>query len=179
MNNTMNSPAEISPEQFFAEIGSASSHEILRDLFRAKLCQVFGVDMASIFLIDSLKMQLVSWIVLPGESLRKIRIPIAKKSIAGYTAATRGLVLIKDPYDEDELAGIDPELRFDASWDKQKNIQTRQVLSAPILVDRSLLGVVQLMNKADKTGFTEEDQTHIWEFASTLGKTLLAMQRAA
>lgn len=178
MENRMNSAGGLTPEQFFAEIESAPSHEVLLELFREKLSQVFRVDMASIFLIDSLKMQLVSWVVLPGESLRKIRIPIAKKSIAGYTASTRELVLIKDPYDEAELSRIDPELRFDASWDRQKNIRTRQVLSAPILVERSLLGVVQLMNKCDASGFAEDDKDHIREFAATLGKALLKMQRA-
>jgi len=166
-------------KQLADEINMASSHDGVMILLRDHLLTVSGVEMASIFLIDSLKMQLVSWLVLPGESLRKIRIPIDKTSIAGYTASIRNSVLIKDPYNEDELYTIDPELKFDSSWDRQTGIRTRQVLAAPIMVQRSLLGVIQFMNKQDGTGFSKDDKAHIKELAATLGNALLKLQNAA
>jgi GAF domain-containing protein len=166
-------------EQLADQINSAPSHDAIMVLLRDRLLKVCGVDMASIFLIDSLKMQLVSWLVLPGESLRKIRIPIDKTSIAGFTASTRELVLIKDPYDREELYRIDPELNFDSSWDRQTGIRTRQILAAPIMMQRSLLGVVQLMNSREGTVFTDLDQRHIGDLAASLGTTLLRLQHVA
>jgi len=165
-------------EQFAEEIGSMLSHEELLTLLRARLLDVYGVDMASIFLIDSLKMQLVSWLVLPGESLRKIRVPIDKTSIAGYTASSRELVHIDDPYDEEELSAIDPELKFDSSWDSKGGIRTRQVLATPIMIRRSLLGIIQFMNKRDGRVFSDKDKRHIRHLASSLGGILLNLQYA-
>ena len=177
MNDNLNPTEQF--EQLADEINAASSHDAVMVVLRDQLLNVSGVEIASIFLIDSLKMQLVSWLVLPGESLRKIRIPIDKTSIAGYTASTRELVLIKDPYNEDELYTIDPELRFDSSWDRQTGIRTRQVLTAPIMVQRSLLGIIQLMNKRDDMVFSDDDKHHIKDLAATLGKALMKLQGAA
>lgn len=165
--------------QIAGEIKSAPSHSAIMELFRDHLLDVCEVEMASIFLIDSLKMQLVSWLVLPGESLRKIRISIDKTSIAGYTASNRELVLIQDPYDKNELYKIDPELKFDSSWDQQTGIRTRQVLATPIMVQRSLLGVIQLMNKNEGMVFSDEDKLHVEDLASTLGNALLKLEKTA
>ena len=165
--------------QLADDINSAPSHDAIMVLLRDQLLNIYDVDMASIFLIDSLKMQLVSWLVLPGKSLRKIRIPIDKTSIAGFTASTRELVLIKDPYDKEELYNIDPELNFDSSWDKQTGIHTRQILASPIMMQRSLLGVIQLMNTLEGKIFSDSDKRHIVDLADTLGSALLRLQHAA
>jgi len=166
-------------DQLASKINSASSHDEIINLLRDQLLSTCEVEMASIFLIDSLKMQLVSWLVLPGESVRKIRISIDKTSIAGYTASTRRVVLIQDPYSEDELYKIDPELKFDSSWDQQTGIRTRQVLAAPIMIQRSLLGIIQLMNKKEGKVFSEDDKHHVENLASTIGNALLALQSTA
>lgn len=163
-------------DQLAVEIHASGSHGALVSLLRSRLLDTYGVDMASIFLVDSLKMQLVSWVVLPGESVRKIRIPIDKTSIAGFTASSRGLVFIKDPYDLNELNGIDKELKFDSSWDRQTGVRTRQVLATPILVNNSLLGVIQMMNKRGEKAFSKEDKHHIKELAKNIGSALMKLQ---
>lgn len=165
-------------EQLAKEILTASSHDAIMALLRKQLLNVYGMDMASIFLVDSLKMQLVSWLVLPGESLRKIRIHIDKTSIAGFTATSRELVFIDDPYDTTELYGIDPELKFDSSWDQQTGTRTRQVLAAPIMIQRSLLGVIQFMNRHDGRVFSKDDKLQIVDLARNLGTALLKLQKA-
>lgn len=163
-------------DQFAVEIHACESHGELVSLLRSRLLDIYEVDMASIFLVDSLKMQLVSWVVLPGESVRKIRIPIDKTSIAGFTASSRGLVFINDPHDLNELDRIDPELRFDSSWDRQTGTKTRQVLATPILINNSLLGVIQMMNKRNQKAFSNEDKLHIQELARNLGSALMKLQ---
>ena len=165
-------------DQLAEKINTVESHEALAKLLRNQLLTVYDVDMASIFLIDSLKMQLVSWLAIPGDSFRKIRIPINKISIAGYTASTRQMVLIQDPYDDKELHRIDPELKFDSSWDRQAGINTRQVLAMPIMVKHSLLGVIQLMNKRHDIDFSGDDKRLIKNLAKTLGNTLIKLQSA-
>ena len=162
--------------QLAARIKTVKTIDALVGILRNQLLTVFEIEMASIFLVDSLKMQLVSWVVLPGKSLRKIRIPINEVSIAGYTASTRELVLIHDPYDREELFSIDPGLRFDSSWDMQAGIRTRQILATPIMKERTLLGVIQLMNKGNDMEFGDEDKRFIKELANSLGHSLLRLQ---
>ncbi len=176
MNNNIIENSTQGFEQLADEINSASSLGAIMNLLRDQLLEVCAVDMASIFLIDSLKMQLVSWLVLPGESLRKIRIPIDKTSIAGYTASSREVVLINDPYDENELYSIDPELKFDSSWDGQTGTRTRQVLATPIMKERSLLGIMQVMNKREGMTFSESDKLHVHDLAAAIGNNLLRLQ---
>ncbi len=163
-------------DQLAVQIHAAESHKALVTLLRNQLLDTYRVEMASIFLVDSLKMQLVSWVVLPGESLRKIRIPIDKTSIAGYAAASRSPVLIQDPYDSEELQSIDPELKFDSSWDRQTGTRTWQVLATPIIIHNSLLGVIQMMNKRGELTFSEEDEHLVQKLANTLGNALLKLQ---
>ena len=157
-------------------IHSATSPNEIMVGFRDRIPDVYQVEMATIFLIDAVKMQLVSWVLLPGKYLRKIRVPIDKTSIIGYVASTRNVVLISDAYDSESLRLIDPDLRFDSSWDRKTGVRTRQVLAAPIMFKRSLQGVIQLMNKRDGD-FTENDKYYITDLADTVGIAFRNLQQ--
>jgi type II secretory ATPase GspE/PulE/Tfp pilus assembly ATPase PilB-like protein len=155
---------------------ATSPNEIMVGL-RDQILDVYEVEMASLFLVDAVKMQLVSWILLPGDFLRKIRVPVDKTSIVGYSAAMREVVLINNAYDRKELNLIDPELQFDFSWDRKTGSRTRQVLTVPIMFQSSLMGVIQLMNPRDGGDFTESDRKHIADLAETLGIAFRNLQQ--
>jgi len=170
-------------EQRFAQLAAAirsarSPKEIMIGL-QNRILNVYEVEMASIFLVDAVKMQLVSWILLPGNVLHKIRIPIDKTSIAGYAAATRNGVIVNDAYDREELLRIDPKLQFDSFWDRKAGSRTRQVLAVPILFQGSLMGVIQLMNRGDRRDFTAGDARRISDLAEILGMSFHRLQRPA
>ena len=164
-------------KQLVNAIHSAKSPNEIMTALRDHILEVYTVEMASIFLVDAVKMQLVSWILLPGNFLRKIRVPVDKTSIVGYCAAVRSVVLINNAYNRGELSRIDPELKFDASWDRKAGSRTRQVLAAPILFQRSLMGVIQMMNQRDGQDFTEADSQHIADLAATLGVAFRNLQQ--
>ena len=96
------------------DIHTAGSPNDIMVGLQEQILNVYNVEMAAIFLVDAVKMQLVSWVLLPGNFLRKIRVPVDKTSIVGYTAATREVLIINNAYEKDELGQIDPELRFDS-----------------------------------------------------------------
>jgi type II secretory ATPase GspE/PulE/Tfp pilus assembly ATPase PilB-like protein len=135
---------------------------------RDQILDVYQVEMATIFLVDARKRQLVSWLLLPGEFLQKICLPINTKSITGYVAATQETINIHDVYDTDELQDIDPSLKFSASWDQKAQVRTKQILAAPITSKNSLMGVLELINKKGDTPFTRKDQEHIHKLTETL-----------
>lgn len=169
-------------EERFAQLTEAvrtarSPNAIMVDLHE-RILSVFEVEMASIFLVDAVKKQLVSWILAPGNVLHKIRVPIDTTSIVGYAASTRSSIIVNDAYDTDELLRIDPKLRFDSFWDRKAGSRTRQVLAAPILFHRSLMGVIQLMNRRDGLDFTAQDTRQVAALAEILGTAFHNLQRS-
>ena len=83
---------------------------------------------------------------------KEIRVPKSFASIAGFTALARKTINIKDAYDAAELQRFHANLRFDQRWDKQTGFRTKAVLAVPILFEKYLLGVVQLINKRHGVG---------------------------
>lgn len=135
---------------------------------RQQILDVYQVEMATIFLVDSRKKLLNSWLLLPGEFLQKISLPITPESITGYVAATSETINIHDVYDTDELQRIDSTLKFSATWDQKAQVRSKQLLAAPIIYKNSLMGVIELINKKDGTSFTEKDTEHIHKLSETL-----------
>lgn len=144
---------------------------------RDRILEVCQVEMATIYLAELSAGRLSSWVLLPGEYLRKIRIPIDKSSIAGFVAATGQLLQIHDAYNREELQAVNPDLQFDASWDEKGGMRTRQMLVAPITFKNTLLGVIQLINRQDNRDFSDFDVQHIRDLAETLGIALHNHQR--
>lgn len=154
------------------EIHAASSPNAIMVGLRNKILKVYDVEMATIFLVDAKKNQLVSWVLLPGDALSKIRMAINKESIVGFVAETRKTLNINNVYDNEELRRIHPGLAFDRRWDEKGGRRTRQVLSTPIVFQKNLMGVIQLINKVSGVDFDNRDEGRIGELAETLGIAL-------
>jgi len=75
---------------------------------------------------------------------------------------------IKDAYDDHELRMISSNLKFDKSWDQKTGFTTRQVLCIPMKFQRTLIGVIQIINKQDGTPFNDTDINYALELATSL-----------
>ncbi len=174
------SPSQSDPKRSFDElfrrlmneIHAASSPNAIMVGLRNKILKIYRVEMATIFLVDAKKNQLVSWVLLPGEALRKIWMRINHESIVGFVAVTRKTLNINNVYDKEELQRIHPSLTFDRSWDEKGGCRTRQVLATPIIHQKNLMGVIQLINKVGGADFDSSDEASIAELAETLGIAL-------
>ncbi|MBI4620904.1 MAG: GspE/PulE family protein [Desulfobacterales bacterium] len=142
-------------------------NEILVDL-KDDMLRLFDADRITIYAVDGVKKELYSRFMV-GNGIKEIKVSISPESIAGYTAYSKELVNISDAYDAEQLKNINPSLRFDKSWDQKTGYKTVQVLAAPIIFERYLLGVIQLINKKDGSGFTVEGQKSITGIAKILG----------
>src|SRR5918912_1404815 len=87
--------------------------------------------------------------------------------------------LQKVGYDAAELQKFHQNLRFDQRWDKQTGFRTRAVLAVPILFEKYLLGVVQLINKRHGVAFTAQDEDAAEEIGRILGIAFYNQHRAA
>ncbi|MEE4164512.1 MAG: ATPase, T2SS/T4P/T4SS family, partial [Desulfocapsaceae bacterium] len=177
---TQNPTASIASQQVFDErfkklvneIHSASSPNAIMVGLRNKILNIYNVEMATIFLIDAKKNKLVSWVLLPSDSLRKIRMDINRSSITGFVAETKQTLNISNVYDQKELQDIDPTLSFDSSWDKKGGTRSTQILATPIVHKTNLMGVIELINKKQGAQFDSVDETRIKELADTLAIAL-------
>jgi len=140
------------------------------------ILNLFDAYLMTIYVADRKRREIYS-MFLTGSKLNEIRVPINNESIAGYAANNRKAVNINDAYDDEELRNIDPELRFDRSWDQKSGLRTTQALAVPIINNDSLMGVMQVLNKKGGGTFTEEDQLFLEEIANVIGIAFYNQER--
>ena len=149
--------------------------EILIDL-KDDITSLFAADRVTLYILDAKNRALVSRFKSAND-IEEIHIPISAKSIAGWCALKNRVVNVRNAYDINELAAIDPELRFDERWDMQTGFTTRQVLAHPIVFKNHLLGVIQLMNRKAGSAFVEIDERSLKEVSDILGIALRTQKR--
>jgi type II secretory ATPase GspE/PulE/Tfp pilus assembly ATPase PilB-like protein len=136
---------------------------------RAKILDLLDAERITIYAVDARSQQVYS-LFKEGDGIKEIRVPRSNKSLVGYVALTGQTLNIKNAYDADELSRYHPELGFDSSWDQKTGFKTRQVLTCPIMYEKYLMGVLQLLNKTDgEAAFTDEDVNAAQEVAKTVG----------
>ena len=160
------------------QINAASSIQAILVDLRDEMVDLVGAERVTIFALDTKNQELFS-LFKAGQEVREIRVPKSFASIAGFTALSRKSANIVNAYDNAELQKLHASLRFDARWDKSSGFRTQQVLSSPILFDKYLLGVLQLVNSRSGAPFTPKDVDAAEELAKILGIAFYNQHRAA
>jgi type II secretory ATPase GspE/PulE/Tfp pilus assembly ATPase PilB-like protein len=150
------------------QINAAESIPHILMTLRDRILELLDAERLTIYAIDTKNQELYS-LQKVGDVPKEIRVPKSFASIAGFTALARKTINIKDAYVAEELARFHPNLRFDQRWDKQTGFRTRAVLAVPIMFEKYLLGVVQLINKRNGAAFTAQDEDGAEEIARILG----------
>lgn len=83
-----------------------------------------------------------------------------KKGIASYVYKRKKPYLSNNPKK-------DP--RFDPSWDIISQFKTKSILAVPIKIEKSIIGVIELINKKGKNGYNENDLKIVEHLASYTG----------
>lgn len=158
------------------EIHSADSlNTILLDI-KDSIAELFQACRITVYLADSRRNILISK-VLSGSDVKQIVVPISDDSLAGYCALSGVVLNIKNAYDEHELRMISSNLKLDKSWDSKTGFKTSQVLCVPMKFQRTLVGVIQVINKKDNTAFDELDVSYAHELATSLSIAIYNIYR--
>ncbi|HEX7150359.1 MAG TPA: ATPase, T2SS/T4P/T4SS family [Thermoanaerobaculia bacterium] len=160
------------------QINAAESISHILMTLKDRILELLDAERLTIYAIDTKNQELYS-LQKVGDQPKEIRVPKSFASIAGFTALARKTINIKDAYEASELARFHPNLRFDQRWDKQTGFRTRAVLAVPIMFEKYLLGVVQLINKRHGVAFTQQDEDGVEELARILGIAFYNQHRAA
>ncbi|MFO8048996.1 MAG: GAF domain-containing protein, partial [Desulfosudaceae bacterium] len=151
--------------------------ELLIDL-KDDILGLFSAERITIYYVDGIKRELVSR-YKSGAEVEEIRVPLSSESIAGCAAQKQKILNIKDVYDKRELTHIDPALNYDDRWDKRTGFTSRQMLVAPIVFKKMLIGAIQLINCKEKKQFSEEDEKNLADLAETMGIGLYNQKKMA
>jgi type II secretory ATPase GspE/PulE/Tfp pilus assembly ATPase PilB-like protein len=160
------------------QINSAESIPVILMTLKDKILELLDAERLTIYAVDTKNQELYS-LQKVGDQPKEIRVPKSFASIAGFTALARKTINIKDAYEAAELGKFHPNLRFDQRWDKQTGFRTKSVLAVPILFEKYLLGVVQLINKRHGPSFTAQDEDAAEEIGRILGIAFYNQHRAA
>jgi len=150
------------------QINSAESIPHILMTLKDRILETLDAERLTIYAIDTKNQELYS-LQKVGDVPKEIRVPKSFASIAGFTALARRTVNIKDAYDAAELQKFHQNLRFDQRWDKQSGFRTRAVLAVPVMFEKYLMGVIQLINKRHGAAFTAQDEDGAEEIARILG----------
>jgi type II secretory ATPase GspE/PulE/Tfp pilus assembly ATPase PilB-like protein len=136
----------------------------------ADVCALFNADRLTIYSMGEDRQSIVSKVKTGLNSFKDLKLPIAEHSIAGYVALAKKTVNIRDVYDDGELRGLNPNLRFLQEVDKRTGYRTKQMLVSPIVEAGSaeLIGVIQIINNKAGAPFGGLSEEGVAELAQTL-----------
>ena len=83
-----------------------------------------------------------------GQELVKLRFP-ADKGIAGRALRERRTFVVNDVAESPDFYG---------KIDEEHDFKTESILAAPLISGDEVVGVIEAINKIDKTGFDQEDE---------------------
>ncbi|MCW5621891.1 MAG: Flp pilus assembly complex ATPase component TadA [Burkholderiales bacterium] len=126
---------------------TSNAEEIMLELGQ-DICDLLEADRLTIYALAEDGSSIVSKVKTGLMSFKDLRLPISEHSMAGYVALKKTLLNVCDVYDDAELAGHSPALKFLKEVDKRTGYRTKQMLVAPMLDAASgdVLGVVQAIN---------------------------------
>ncbi|MEI6213539.1 MAG: GspE/PulE family protein [Desulfuromonadales bacterium] len=149
------------------EIHSADNLNTILINIKDSIAALFSAERITIYLADAKRNLLISK-VKSGVEVQQIVVPISDSSLSGYCAISGTIVNIKNAYDPHELKMIGSNLKFDDSWDKKTGFVTKQVLCVPMKFQKTLIGVIQVINKSDNTPYNDTDISYAMELSTSL-----------
>ena len=159
---------------------TANVDEIMLELSQ-DICDLFDADRLTVYTISEDRSAIVSKVKTGLSSFKDLKLPINDQSVAGFVAANKRMVNIRDVYDEEELKTLSPNLRFLKEVDKRTGYRTKQMLVVPILEAGSneLIGVVQIINAKNDSTFGPPSEEGAINLCETLAIALKQRQKAA
>lgn len=156
-------------DDLLESLASAPDLEAALEREADALAAALGALRITVFERDWLE-PVIRTLVMSGTGGR-LRLPVrASHSIAGYVAWHRREVNVGDVRAAEELAALDPELRWLATVDERLAHVTVQVLALPLVTSGvgNLVGVLQLVNALDGRRFDATAQARASKLAQVL-----------
>ena len=143
-----------------------NSDEIFSELQKS-LIETFDASDVNMFAVDADAREVyskISW----NMTHQEIRLPVDPSTIPGLAAKNNLLLNINDVNDPDELKKYHQDLQFNEFGNMGAGLNVRSLLTVPLTHSNKLLGILQLVKKADKKTFDRVDEKHAMSVARDL-----------
>ncbi len=147
-----------------ASIGAPVSQATALEYVVETASELLGAQAAALFLVDEEREELVFVVALgsKAEEVKQFRIPIGR-GIAGYVAASGQPIAISE-------AASDP--RFEREIAEAVDYVPNTILCVPLILNDSVIGVLELMDKTGGQPFTPTDMEILGKFANLAAITI-------
>jgi len=112
-------------------------------------CQVLNAEAAALMQVDFQTNELIFSIPTgeKGAQLHQTRMPM-NRGVAGWVARTGKPLIVNSPAQD---------IRFNRNVDKRTGFVTRSIVCVPLQIRGQTIGILEVLNKRDSKGFSEED----------------------
>jgi GAF domain-containing protein len=131
--------------------------ELLAAIMRTAT-DLMNAETSSLMLLDEATNELTFEVATgdPAAEVAQMRVP-ADRGVAGWVMKNKKPALVKD---------VQKDERFYAQIDRASGFKTSSMLAVPLDIRGRVIGVVEMINKRDGSGFTERDQEIASAFAA-------------
>lgn len=143
--------------KIFFDLIQTNDLDVLLNKIIKYAAQIVESDGASILLLDKEKKELYFKAILGKKSqeIKKYKVKIGQ-GIAGWVAE-KGKSLIIDDVTRDS--------KWNKDFDNAIKFQTKSIICIPLKLEKEIIGVIELINKKDKTYFNKNDEEILNFFA--------------
>lgn len=130
-------------------ISSIMDFQALLDLIMRRTKEVLRAEASSLMLLNDEGTEL-NFVVAQGSkgaAVKKFTVKVGQ-GISGWVAQTGQELLIPDAYSD---------ARFDPAYDKKSGFRTKSIMCVPMKIGERVIGIVQLINRADGDAFVQDD----------------------
>lgn len=131
--------------------------ELLAAIMRTAT-DLMNAETSSLMLLDEATNELTFEVATgdPAAEVAQMRVP-ADRGVAGWVMKNKKPALVED---------VQKDERFYAQIDRASGFKTSSMLAVPLDIRGRVIGVVEMINKRDGSGFTERDQEIASAFAA-------------
>jgi signal transduction protein with GAF and PtsI domain len=148
----------------FAIISASSSYVDALEAIVATAADVLDATAAALFLVDEKNEQLIFAVALGSKSdeVKELSVPIGQ-GIAGYVASTGQAISITD---------VEQDSRFYRSIGESIGYIPNSIICVPLILKDSVIGVLELMDKANGESFSVSDMETLGQFGNLAAHTI-------
>ncbi len=148
----------------FAIINASSSYVDALNSIVETASDVLDASAASLFLVDENNEQLIFAVAIgsKAEEVKEFSVPLGQ-GIAGYVASTGQAISISD---------VEKDSRFYRSIGESIGYIPNSVICVPLLLKDRVIGVLELMDKADGKSFSVLDMETLGKFGNLAAHTI-------
>jgi len=141
------------------KVGAVSEVSKLLDQILRMTQQTLRASASSVLLVDQDKRELYFRVTegRAGKALRQVRLSL-DSGIAGWVARHGKPSITND---------VTRDTRFNKEIDEATGFVTRSILAVPLVSERKVVGVLEVLNKVDGSGFNVNDLAVLMALAST------------